>query len=85
MITSNGAAGRPMSSFLAPATVTQRRSRCCSKERIAEDVTDFAFTVTTGRPDGAADNSAGVNVYLYQVMPSVQWLAQCRPATRNTR
>lgn len=72
-----------MSNFLAPATVTAALALLL-EERIAEDVTDFAFTVTTGRPDEAADNSAGVNVYLYQVMPNVQWRNADLP-TRNTR
>lgn len=72
-----------MSNFLTPATVTAALALLLD-ERIAEDVTDFAFTVTIGRPDEAADDSAGVNVYLYQVTPNVQWRNADLP-TRNTR
>ncbi len=70
-----------MSNYLAIATVT-----ACLKQLLQPAATSFnGSPVTVLRPDliAGSGNSAGVNVYMYQVMPNTAWRNEDLPARRS--
>ena len=72
-----------MSNFLAIATVTAAL-KVALENALAVDTSGMSHDVIIGRPDAIENNgnTAGVNIYLYQVTPNTAWRNADLP-TRN--